>query len=155
MNRKPIAAMAAAAFLLAACEGAGQKETVGTVTGAALGGLLGAQFGSGSGQLAATAAGVFLGGFFGREIGKSLDSADQLAMQQAEQQAHAAPLGNTIAWNNPDSGHSGTITPLKDGTAASGAYCREYQTTVTIDGKTEEAVGTACQRADGTWEIVG
>ena len=156
MNRKPIAIFAAAAFLLAACEGTntGQKQTVGTIVGAVGGGLLGAQFGSGTGQLAFTAAGTLLGAFLGNQVGKSLDRADQLAMQQAEQQAQVAPIGQPIAWNNPDSGNSGTVTALKDGTSSSGAYCREYQTTVTIDGKTEQAFGTACQRADGTWEVV-
>lgn len=35
-----------------------------------------------------------------------------------------------------------------------GEPCREYQTTVTIDGKTETAYGRACRQADGTWKRV-
>ena len=31
-----------------------------------------------------------------------------------------------------------------------GQQCREYQRTVTIDGKTETAYGTACRQPDGT-----
>ena len=32
--------------------------------------------------------------------------------------------------------------------------CREFQTTIVIDGKSEPAHGTACQQADGTWRVV-
>ena len=34
-------------------------------------------------------------------------------------------------------------------------YCREYQHTVTIDGKQEKAYGTACRQPDGSWKIQG
>ena len=77
-------------------------------------------------------------------------------MRQAEQQAHSAPIGDRIVWNNPDSGNSGTVTPVREGTNAnSGAYCREYQTTVTVGGRDQEAYGTACQQPDGSWKVVG
>ncbi len=36
-----------------------------------------------------------------------------------------------------------------------GEQCREYQRTVTIDGKTETAYGTACRQPDGTWKTQG
>ena len=55
----------------------GTKQTIGTLSGAALGGLLGAQFGSGKGKLATTAIGVLIGALAGSEIGKSLDRADR------------------------------------------------------------------------------
>ncbi len=145
----------AVGLVLGACEGAGQKQMGGTLVGAAAGGLLGAQFGRGGGQLAAVAAGTLLGALLGSEVGKSLDKADQLHAQQAAGQAHTAPIGETVAWNNPESGHSGTVTPIRDGTnTQTGAYCREYQTTVTVGGKTEEAYGTACRQPDGSWKIV-
>jgi|SRR5579863_7240893 len=31
--------------------------------------------------------------------------------------------------------------------------CREFQTTVTIEGKRQEAVGTACRQPDGSWHV--
>ncbi len=145
----------AVGLVLGACEGAGQKQMGGTLVGAAAGGLLGAQFGRGGGQLAAVAAGTLLGALLGSEVGKSLDKADQLHAQQAAGQAQTVPVGETVAWNNPESGHSGTVTPIRDGTnTQTGAYCREYQTTVTVGGKTEEAYGTACRQPDGSWKIV-
>jgi surface antigen len=45
------------------------------------------------------------------------------------QRAHTqriGSIGETIAWNNPDTGHSGTVTATRDGYANNGDYCREF-----------------------------
>jgi len=155
MTKLKFAALAVAGALsLTACEGAGGKETAGTLLGGAGGALLGAQVGSGSGQILAAIGGGLAGAFLGNQIGQSLDKADQAYAERATQQAQAAPIGQTIAWNNPDSGNSGTITPRQDGYDAGGRYCREYETTVTIDGRVERATGTACRQADGSWMVL-
>ncbi|MGE4220852.1 MAG: RT0821/Lpp0805 family surface protein [Alphaproteobacteria bacterium] len=155
---KKIVAFAVAALVLAGCEnttGMGTKQTGGTLVGAGLGALAGSQIGSGGGKLAAVAIGTLVGGFLGNEVGKSLDNADRAAANQAYGQAQAAPVGQTVAWNNPNSGNSGTITPVRDGTdTRTGAYCREFRQTVTVDGRTEDAYGTACRQPDGSWKIV-
>ncbi len=131
------------------------KQTTGAVGGAALGGLLGSQFGgSTEWKMAAVGLGVLLGGLAGSEIGRSLDNADRTAMQQASQQAYSAPVGETITWNNPQSGNRGTFTPVNDGYTNTGQYCRQFRSTVTIDGRLEEATGTACRQPDGTWKVV-
>lgn len=146
-----------AVSLLGACANSdmGQKQVGGGLLGAVGGGLAGAQFGRGAGSLATTAVGTLLGAFVGSEVGKSLDHSDQLYANRAETSAHAAPVGQSITWNNPDSGHYGTVTPTRDGyDNASGAYCREYQTTVNVGGKAEKAFGTACRQADGSWKVV-
>ncbi len=145
-----------AAFGLSACaNNAGQKQTVGTLLGGGLGALAGSQIGSGSGQLAAVAIGTLLGAYAGSEVGKSLDKADQAHAENAYKQAQTAQLGQTVSWNNPQSGHAGTVTAIRDGNQAqTGAYCREFKTAVTIDGQTEEAFGSACQQPDGSWKIV-
>ena len=44
-----------------------------------------------------------------------MDDVDRLKANEAVNKAHSAPLGETIAWNNPDSGNSGKVTPLRDG----------------------------------------
>ena len=157
MKLKSVAAVAVIVLFAAGCadqNGPGTKQTVGALGGAALGGLLGSQIGSGSGKLVATGAGVFLGALLGSSIGKSLDDVDRLKAQQAYSQAQAAPVGETIAWNNPNSGNSGTVTPVRDGTSSTGAYCREFQQTITVGGQTENAYGTACRQPDGSWKIV-
>ena len=132
----------------------GQRETTGGLAGAALGGLLGAQFGSGSGRLAGTAVGVLIGALLGSEIGRSMDEVDRMRANEAVVKAHSAPLGDQISWNNPESGHYGTVTPTRDGTSESGNYCREFHETVAIGGKSEDAYGIACRQPDGSWRIV-
>lgn len=154
--RTMIAASAALALLIGCAELEGQqKQTGGVLLGGALGGLAGAQLGSGTGQVAAAAAGTLLGAFLGSEIGRSLDRADQLYMSRTTQQAlDVAPSGTVSTWRNPDSGHSGTVTPTRTYQTETGQYCREFRQTVTIDGRIEEAQGRACRQPDGTWRVV-
>lgn len=142
---------------LGACDtmqGAGNKELIGGGGGALLGGLAGSQIGSGSGRLWATGAGVLLGALAGSSIGRSLDKADMAYANQASYRAQSAPIGQTISWNNPDSGNYGTVTPTRDGRDASGAYCREYQQTIYVGGKQQSGYGTACQQPDGSWKVI-
>lgn len=130
------------------------RQTVGAVLGGAAGAVIGAQFGSGTGQLAATAAGTLLGAYIGSEIGRTMDTVDRQQAAQAVQRAHVAPVGEPVYWSNPDSGNHGSVTAVRDGRqAGSNAYCREYETTVVVDGRSETAYGVACQQADGTWVV--
>lgn len=144
------------ALMLTACaeQQYGEKQSVGGLTGAALGGLLGAQFGSGSGKLAATGAGVLIGALIGSEVGRSMDEVDRMKADRAVNRAHTAQLGETIAWNNPETGNYGTVTPVRDGTSSSGRYCREFQQTIVVAGKTEQGYGVACREPDGSWRIL-
>jgi len=139
---------------LGACQqGQVNKQTGGTIIGAGLGALVGSQIGSGGGQLAAVAVGTLAGAFLGSEVGKSLDRADQLAMQRTSHSAlETAPTHQVSSWRNPDSGHSGTVTPTRTYQTSSGRHCREYTQTVTIDGRTETIRGIACRQYDGTWK---
>ena len=145
---------------LGACEGGGfggmgQKQTIGALGGAAAGGLAGSAIGSGSGQLLAVGAGALLGGLLGSQIGKSLDAKDEEYAADAVERASVAPVGETVSWRNPDSGNFGTVTPTRDATAGDGRPCREYRTTINVEGKAEQGTGIACRNADGTWQIVG
>ncbi|HCK31979.1 MAG: hypothetical protein CMH32_05775 [Micavibrio sp.] len=156
MRKYILAAVTVLSVGLAGCQttNTGPKEGVGTLGGAVLGGLAGSQIGGGSGRLWTAGAGALLGAYLGGEVGRSLDSADRMAMGQATQRAQSAPLGQEITWNNPDTGNSGSITPVRDGTASSGEYCREYQTEITVGGQKETGYGTACQQPDGSWKVI-
>jgi surface antigen len=143
-------------LILGACQQTnswGAGETLGTAGGAAAGGLVGNQIGKGSGNAAATLTGVLLGGFVGNRLGASVDDSDRAAAARAEQRAYTAPVGQQVTWKS-DNGNAGTITPVRDGYIASGAYCREFQQTITIDGQQQQAYGKACQQPDGSWKIV-
>jgi surface antigen len=130
------------------------KQTVGTLGGAVAGGLLGAQVGGGRGQLIATATGAVLGAWLGSEIGSSLDRADQLHAERATYQAlEHNPSNQPARWENPDSGHYGTVTPVRTYETA-GRTCREFEHDVWIDGRREIAYGQACRDPDGRWQII-
>ena len=131
------------------------KELFGTLGGAALGGFLGSKIGSGKGRLAATGAGVLLGGLLGNQIGRSLDSADQAAINRSQYQAlEYTPSNQAVAWRNPDTGNRGVTVPRVPYQTSTGQYCREFQQTVTVGNQTQQAYGTACRQPDGTWRIV-
>lgn len=131
------------------------KQTMGTLLGAGLGALAGSQIGSGKGKLAAVAVGALAGAWAGSEIGASLDKADKLyAQRNAQNSLEYNQTGQTAGWKNPDSGHSGTFTPTQTYRTADGTNCRNFETTIYVDGKQETGQGRACRRADGTWQIV-
>ncbi len=132
----------------------GQKQGLGTLIGGAAGAVAGAQFGDGSGRLAMTALGTLAGAVIGNSFGESLDRADRQYAGRAQQVAlEHKPNGSNTTWRNPDSGHYGTIKPTQTYRSRSGEYCREYQHTVVIGGRTEDAYGRACRQPDGSWEI--
>lgn len=134
---------------------AGNREVGGTLLGAGTGALLGSQLGCGRGRLLGVAVGTLAGAMVGQEIGRSLDQADRLAMDRTAQNAlEGTPLQQSSTWVNPDTGHSGSFTPVKDYRSATGQYCREYQQTVTVAGSRQQAFGTACRQPDGSWRIV-
>lgn len=162
MKTKILALALASVLALGACAqdgssnpwGMGNKQTIGTGVGAVVGGVLGSNVGKGKGQLWATGAGALLGAFAGSSVGQSLDQADRMYHEQAVEKAYSAPLNQTINWNNSESGHHGTVTPIREGRqASSGNLCRQYKQTIVVDGKSETATGTACQDSDGKWTL--
>ncbi len=148
--RKGVAVVALLAVLPAGCATmeANPKTTIGAVGGGALGGLIAGAAGANPAAIAAATIGGVL-------VGNLLDERDKrLAAQAAQRAFESAPTGQPVAWQNPDSGHSGTVTVTKTSQATSGSYSRQYETAVNIGGKLETAHGTACRQPDGTWRIV-
>jgi surface antigen len=152
MRRTTIAAFAALSLGLGACEGMNTGQTVGSLGGAAAGGLLGSQIGGGSGKLAATAVGTLVGALAGGKLGGYLQGNDRQTATQAEQTA--VSQGEPIQWTNSETGNRGTIEPTRTYQDQTGQTCREYQHTVYVGGRAEQAHGNACRQPDGTWRIV-
>jgi surface antigen len=151
-----VIATALMASSLTACTEAGGIDgaTMGPLVGAVAGGFLGSQFGEGSGKTAMAIAGTLAGAWAGSKVAAGLSAQDRTYFDGAATRAATAPVGQQVTWYNPQSGAQGTITPTREGRAADGGACREYQQTVTIGGKTERAYGTACKQADGSWKII-
>lgn len=155
MAAKKVMIVALAAFLITACSEIRDRpnETAGGILGAVAGGLIGSQFGGGTGQVVAGALGGILGAWAGSEAGRSLDEDDKRYAAQAHEQAFVS--GQTMRWNNPDTKNFGAVQPGRGGPdAASGAHCREFKSIIVVEGVREEAYGTACRQADGSWQII-
>jgi surface antigen len=152
-----IAAIAVTASLITGCtneSGEVSKQGLVGLTGAVAGGVIGSNVGKGSGRTAAIIGGTVLGGLLGSEVGKSLDRADLAYHQRTQAQAlEYNRVGTTSSWKNPDTGASGSITPIRTYDSG-GRYCREYNQNIQVGGKTQRGHGTACRNPDGTWEIV-
>jgi len=156
-SRAALAGVVLVGFGLAGCDpqyggGIGPKTTIGGLGGAAGGGLIAAAAGGGG---AAIAAGVIVGGLLGGAVGSALDAQDRAMANQAAQQAFEnSPSGTPSNWRNPDSGHYGSVTPTRTFQNPNGAYCREYQQQIFIDGRPQQSYGTACRQPDGSWRVV-
>lgn len=158
MNLKKIIASLLILSITAACQQGPNdsifsKQNIGTAAGAVGGAWIGSNVGKGKGNIVGIAAGTLLGAALGNSIGSSLDKADMNYYHQTSQNTlENLPTGKAGSWQNPDNGHSGTITPTKT-FETNGTYCREYRQTVNVGGKQQEAYGTACRQPDGSWKI--
>jgi|GEM_PF-955378 len=120
----------------------------GHLIGGILGAVLGTQVGKGKGRAVAIIGGGLLGALIGGAVGQSMDDADHYRTQAV---LETTPTGRSVEWTNPDSGATYTVTPTQTYDNG-GTPCREYTTWVFIDGYEEEATGTACRDANGTWK---
>jgi len=155
LNKKIYIFLVLLPFVLTACAGTtwegNQKAIVGGVGGAAAGGLIASAL---SANTAGVLGGIILGGLIGGAVGNRMDAADRREASRATYSAlESKPSGTASNWHNPDSGNSGAVTPTRSYQAQNGEYCREYEQTVTINGETESAYGTACRQPDGTWQV--
>jgi surface antigen len=156
-NARTLAPLLALALLVSSCATMVQtvednpKAVLGTVLVGAAGAGIAAAAGGGTGAIIGAGLG---GALIGGLIGNRLDARDKRMAEAAAQQAFENNrAGQSSVWQNPDSGHSGTITPTRTYQIANGQYCREYQQTIVVGGQPEKAYGTACRQPDGTWQI--
>jgi hypothetical protein len=82
----------------------------------------------------------------------NLDANQQRRHESAMAAATMAPVGEPIVWQ--DGNASGSVRTVRIGESSSGLQCREFQHTVTIGGRTQQAYGTSCLQPDGSWQIV-
>ena len=135
--------------------GCASKMQTGTALGALTGGALAYGLGQDSSKKELwTVLGIGLGAMIGQSIGQQLDERDQMLMAQTFEFAmEKAPTNETAKWENPDTGVGGSVTPTKTYSTTEGTPCREFTTTVSIGGQSEQAYGTACRQADGSWKV--
>ena len=127
------------------------RELIGSVLGGAVGGVLGSNVGKGTGQTVAIVGGTILGVLVGGNIGRTMDQVDQNCVSQIMEHS---PTGRAVEWQNPDTGVSYEVVPTQTRQDTQGRYCREYQTTASVGGRTQQVYGTACRQPDGSWKII-
>ncbi|MBL8242937.1 MAG: glycine zipper 2TM domain-containing protein [Rhodanobacteraceae bacterium] len=156
-----VALALATSLLLAACANTGDpyrdevrnQQTAGAIIGGVIGGVIGHQFGEGRGNTAMTAIGATAGAIIGGELAR--DRAISRYERDAAYMAfESAPSGRPVRWRDPDDDVYGYYTPVRTWRSTRGAYCREYQQVVVIDGREQRAWGNACRQPDGSWRIV-
>ncbi len=97
---------------------------------------------------------VILDGIVKGEVGGRMGEQDQIQMAENTHAAlETAPEGAVTEWHNPDSDIIGTVSPISSFRSEQNERCREFQQTVTFDGVTEVAYGTACRQENGGWKI--
>lgn len=84
---------------------------------------------------------------FAEAEGQAMDDTLQYALENNRSEVSSD-------WVNPGTGRSAAVTPIRTFQGAKGEPCREFVTTIIIDGRDEQGYGTACRQPDGHWEVV-
>lgn len=132
-----------------------RSEKLGAVVGGVAGAILGSKVGGGVGRNASIVIGGALGAMLGQDIAKGMTDLDKIYTERTTQDTleYGKP-GETVEWSNPDSGNSGSVTVDEVYAAEDGKDCREFETTVDVEGEERTATGTACRMSDGEWRII-
>jgi surface antigen len=92
-----------------------------------------------------------VGGLITGSIGEGLASGDKRKALEAEYRAlEYTPSGQKVAWSGDRGGRSGEVVPAQPYRVGS-QDCRQFTHTVTANGQTRTARGTACRNEDGSW----
>lgn len=83
----------------------------------------------------------------------NLGSSDRKIAQKSLQNAlENSVSGKPVRWQNPASGASGSVTPLKTWQTARGKYCRAYREKIKFPtGQSLNRRGTACRSPNAVW----
>ena len=81
----------------------------------------------------------------------------RLADKQAQEAALFEALeknisGQTVAWENPDSGRRGSVTPVRTFKNRQGQWCREYAASEAYGVDQESRRAIACRQPEGIWK---
>ncbi len=92
-----------------------------------------------------------VGGLITGSIGNGLGSGDRRKALEAEYKAlEYTQSGQRVSWTGDRAGRSGEVVPAQPYRVGS-QDCRQYTHTVSVNGQTRTARGTACRNEDGSW----
>jgi len=132
-----------------------RSKTLGGAVGAVVGGIVGSKLGGGTGRTVAIVMGATLGAMWGQDIAEGMTDLDKKHSQRtANDTLEYGKSGEQVSWSNPDSGNFGTVTPNESYTNDKGEDCRQFETTVNVEGENRTTIGTACRTTDGEWQVI-
>jgi surface antigen len=97
-----------------------------------------------------------------KAVGQPTPSADEASLPEADlAYAQAAALDavshggkmRSAAWENPQTGARGTVTPIAQAYAANGTTCRDFLASYVRQGAEAWLQGAACRGVRGQWEV--
>lgn len=115
--------------------------------------------------LAASLATLLIGGGVGQMLGNASVEATysraglmtpedwQTSDQTLKASLESDTSGTRRPWTNPDTGHSGEVTPIRTFKSLDGRFCREFAERATTYGTVSEAGGIACREPDSGWKV--
>jgi surface antigen len=131
------------------------NQVGGLIFGAIAGGLFGNAISHRHHRGGATAMGAIMGGALGAGIAGNMDCGDHYYYRRAYYDGFQRGYPNrTYRWRNPNSGHYGDFRVGEYYQGPYGQNCATYTQSIWVRGRPERASGYACQRGDGSWEIV-
>ncbi len=157
MQRTILCGAIAAALLLGASGPTRAQDN--TLTGALLGGAAGAgvgyAFGKGKGAAIGGVTGLALGALAGNSIDRRREPPPAQAYYAPPPGYYPPPPGYYYA---PAPAYAAPVPAYAPAPPQQPSYstanCREYSSTIMIDGQEQRSYGTACLQADGSWRIV-
>ncbi|WP_299479116.1 RT0821/Lpp0805 family surface protein [uncultured Roseibium sp.] len=87
-------------------------------------------------------------------VSSTLQTSDKTIANEKLQTALEKSLsGQATRWQNPQSGVSGSVTPLKTWKTSEGTYCRSYTESIVLaSGKSLNREGVACRTGNAVWK---
>ena len=87
-------------------------------------------------------------------LGSNLSPANRQAFDKATLAAlESGRTGEGVNWRGPDGDVVGTVTPIRTYHRSGGEPCRDFQRSLTVNGRTEVQFGRACRERDGSWTV--
>lgn len=96
-------------------------------------------------------AGAAIGPLVGPRLARAMDDVDHHCVGRT---LEYAPDSHRVGWQSETNGAAYTVVPVLTFQNQSGLYCREYVASVTIAGKAQESLASACRAANGTWKLL-
>jgi len=98
--------------------------------------------------------GTLFGALLASDVGAGILGSDVPLARRAVEEAHGTRAGARLEWRNPETGNAGSVTPVREGYAQDGSFCREYHQSLTVSGRTGQVLGISCRQPDGQWRLV-